>query len=98
MHIHRYRWGLRHSGQQPKFTSSNVPTKIGERMYSGHALDQMRAREIKPTVVENTIKKGVRNEENSTGTARYYDAKNNMSVVVDNATNKVITVYFGNVK
>ena len=36
----------------------NVPTTIGGRQYTGHALDQMQGRGITPSVVEDTLARG----------------------------------------
>ncbi len=38
---------------------TNSPAKIGDRDFTGHALDQMQGRGITPTVVNDTIKRGV---------------------------------------
>ena len=38
----------------------NVPTTIGGRQYTGHALDSMQSRGITPSVVEDTLARGVR--------------------------------------
>jgi RHS repeat-associated protein len=38
---------------------SNPPARIGDRDFTGHALDQMQARGVTPTVVNDTIKRGV---------------------------------------
>jgi len=38
----------------------NVPTNIGGRQYTGHALDSMQSRGITPSVVEDTLAGGVR--------------------------------------
>ena len=38
----------------------NVPTTIGGRQYTGHALDSMQSRGITPSVVEETLARGVR--------------------------------------
>jgi RHS repeat-associated protein len=38
----------------------NVPTTIGGRQYTGHALDQMQGRGLTPSVVEDTLARGVR--------------------------------------
>jgi hypothetical protein len=71
----------------------NSPEVIGGRTYTGHALDQMQNRGLVPSVVENTITHGQKSAGNLIGTTRYYDPVNNVSVVVDTATGRVITVY-----
>jgi Domain of unknown function (DUF4258) len=74
---------------------TNTPETIGGREYSGHALDRMQERGYLPSVVENTIRTGTASGGNSTGTTKYYDAVNNVSVIIDNATKRVVTVRGG---
>ena len=71
---------------------TNSPEVIGGREYSGHALDRMQERGYLPSVVENTIRTGTASGGNSTGTTKYYDAVNNVSVIIDSATKRVVTV------
>ena len=40
----------------------NIPTTIGGRSYTGHALDQMQGRGFVPSVVEDTVARGVRTQ------------------------------------
>ena len=87
--------GSRHSGQDPKYFTQNQPTSIGGRHYSGHALDRMRERGLKPSVVEETIRNGVVQPSEEIGKRLYYSAKNNVSVVTDAASGRVITARFG---
>jgi len=79
----------------PQAGRSNQPTTIAGRHYSGHALDQMRARGIPPSVVDNTIRTGIRSPGNTPGTFRYYDPTNDISVIT-NSRGGVITVRGGN--
>jgi hypothetical protein len=48
---------LRNAPYQP---AQNLPTTIGGRQYTGHALDQMRNRGLMPSVVEDAIANGAR--------------------------------------
>jgi RHS repeat-associated protein len=74
---------------------SNTPTTIAGRDYTGHALDSMQSRGIPPSVVENTIQQGVSSPGNIAGRTVYYDSGNNVSVVVDTGSGRVITVRAG---
>ncbi|MCU7936605.1 MAG: DUF4258 domain-containing protein, partial [Candidatus Thiodiazotropha sp. (ex Dulcina madagascariensis)] len=73
----------------------NKPTNIGGRDYSGHAVDRMQGRGIPPSVVENTIRNGHRTMGNQSGTYQYYDPINNVTVIVNAATGRVVTVRNG---
>ncbi len=73
----------------------NSPTTINDRNYSGHALDRMQDRGIFPSVVENTIQNGVRIEGKNGRTNLYYDANNNISVIVRKDNERVVTTSFG---
>lgn len=72
----------------------NSPTTIGGRQYSGHALDQMQNRGLMPSVVENTIRTGTTFPTRA-GTTGYFDAANNVRVITDTATGRVVTVIPG---
>ncbi|MGX2975820.1 VENN motif pre-toxin domain-containing protein, partial [Ursidibacter arcticus] len=82
---------------QPKNPSyqpvRNSATTINGRDYSGHALDRMQDRGIMPSVIENTIKNGVKSESYG-NTSIYVDSVNGVKVVV-NTEGKVITVTYG---
>lgn len=67
---------------------------INGRLFSGHALDQMQNRGIMPSVVENTIKKG-KPFPTGAGTIGYYEGENNIRVILDSRSGKIITVIFG---
>ena len=87
--------GHRRVGQKtPDFKISNQATKIENRNYSGHSLDEMRAQGIMPTVVESTIKNGLTFQGKGIGKFIKYDPINNISVVV-NSEGSVVTVSFG---
>jgi filamentous hemagglutinin len=82
-----------------RFYTRNTQELINSRAYSGHALDEMRTQGIMPSVVENAIR-------NSDGILSskvlnnliHYDSVNNISVVVDNATGRVVTTSIGRIK
>ena len=76
---------------------TNIASKIGDRLYSGHALDQMQGRGIYPSVVENTIRVSNPVYQASRGTSQYYDTVNDISVILNNKGN-VVTTFYGNGK
>jgi hypothetical protein len=78
----------------PYQTTRNVPEQINGREYSGHALDQMQNRGIMPSVVENTIGTGVRYS-TRVGTTGFYDSINNVRVIINSETGRVVTVIKG---
>ena len=59
------------------------------------SLDQMQNRGITPSVVENAIKTGNASPGNVAGRTIFRDSSNNISVVTDTATGRVITVRGG---
>ncbi|MBX9681577.1 MAG: SEC-C domain-containing protein [Gemmataceae bacterium] len=75
----------------------NAPTTINGRPYAGHAIDQMQARGIPPSVVENTIQHGGpgRPQLPTRGTTSFYDPVNNVTVITDTATGRVVTTFNG---
>jgi hypothetical protein len=74
----------------------NGDTLIGERPYSGHALDQMRNRGLTPSVVENAIKTGLRSPDPVVGRIRSFDPTNNLTVGTEGE--RVITVVPGRLR
>jgi RHS repeat-associated protein len=89
---------LGHSGYELKNITEaarNTATEIGDRLYSGHALDQMQNRGIMPSVVENTIKNGVQFAGNNPVTTGFSDAVNRVQVITNNISNAVVTVIRG---
>ena len=90
--------GSRHNQMnQPKNPSyqpvRNSPSKIGNRNYSGHALDRMQDRGIMPSVVENTIKQGQKIPSRN-GITKHYDSVNKVTVFTNNKGG-VVTVRHG---
>lgn len=82
---------LKNSPNQPL---RNTPTTIGQREYTGHALDQMQNRGVMPSVVENTIKTGSPFATRE-GTVGYHDAVNNIRAIVSTDTGRVVAVIRG---
>jgi filamentous hemagglutinin len=82
------------SGNPMNTKGSNLPTVIGERSYSAHAVDRMQGRGVPPSAVENTIKAGTLYPTKS-GTTGYYDPTNNLRVIVNSKTGDVVTVIPG---
>jgi len=72
----------------------NQATTIRGRQFTGHALDQMQNRGSMPLVVENTIRQGTTFPTRA-GTTGFYDAVNNVRVITDRASGRVVTVIPG---
>jgi len=72
----------------------NQATTISGRQYTGHAIDQMQNRGFMPSVVENTIKQGTTFPTRA-GTTGFYDSVNNVRVIIDSASGRVVTVIPG---
>ena len=75
-------------------STGQIAATINGIDYSAHALDQMQARGIVPSVVQNTIENGTTFTTRA-GTIGYYDAVNNVRVIVNSQTGKVVTVIPG---
>jgi RHS repeat-associated protein len=82
-------------GNMPANAVRNAPANIGGRNYTGHALDQMQNRGMTPSVVENAISTGATRAGNTAAEIRYFDSANNVSVVLDRASGRVVTVRYG---
>ena len=74
---------------------SNPAGEVDGRPYSGHAFDRMQGRGIPPSVVSNTLLTGQRSPGSTPGTAQYYDPVNNVTVVVNTTTGRIVTVHNG---
>jgi RHS repeat-associated protein len=85
------------SGNPLGSVQPNAPTTIAGRPYTGHALDQMQARGIPPSAVENTVQHGVpgRPQPVGGGTSSHFDPVNNITVITDTASGRVVTVFPG---
>jgi len=90
--VGRSGWELKYPKYQD--TTRHASTSIQNRLYSGHALDQMQNRGLLPSVVENTIKNG-QTFTTKTGTIGYYDSVNNARVIVNYKTGRVVTIIPG---
>ena len=73
-------------------TGSNTARTINGRYYTGHALDEMQAQGLTPSVVEETIAHGTMSPGNQPGTWKYSTGE--ASVVVNRGGN-VITTHLG---
>lgn len=69
---------------------TNKPTNIGDRDYSGHAVDRMQGRGVPPSVVEDAIRNGKSEPGNKPGTT-VHTGESGVRVVT-NQDGKVITV------
>lgn len=74
---------------------SNLPTTIRGQSYTGHAVDRMQGRGVVPSVVEETISKGVESPGKKPGTIDHYDFKNDVTVVTSKQSGAVVTVHYG---
>ena len=74
---------------------ANTPATINGIDYTGHALDSMQSRGIPPSAVENTIQQGVPAPGNTPFATTHYDPVNNLTVVTDTGSGRVITVHSG---
>jgi hypothetical protein len=85
-----------HRGSPLGAVHGNAPTTIGGRQFSGHAIDQMQARGIPPSVVRNTIQHGVPGRpQRVAGRTSHYDPVNNITVITETASGEVVTVFLG---
>jgi hypothetical protein len=69
-------------------------TKIQGTSYSSHAQQRMQERGIPPSAVKEAVRTG-RTTPGRDGTLQHYDAKNNITVITDAKTKKVITTRYG---
>lgn len=74
---------------------TNGPATIGGRTYTGHALDRMQQRGLVPSVVEDTIANGSATPGRVPGTTAHYSTENNVTIITDSASGRVITTYPG---
>jgi RHS repeat-associated protein len=73
----------------------NSRTVINNIEYSGHALDQMQNRGLTPTIVENALSVGNVSPGRYPGTMRVLDPFNNVTIIQDSITRRIITVIPG---
>lgn len=84
-----------HNGYQEEPPRIPQPMELPLRCPTSHALDQMQARGITPSVVENTVQNGARSAGNTAAEIVHYDTVNNVTVVTDASSGRVVTVYGG---
>lgn len=77
---------------------SNSPRSIGDRDYSGHAIDRIQGRGFILSVVENTIQSGQSMPGKIPGTTSHYDPVNDITVITDTDSGRVITISHGQIK
>ncbi len=75
--------------------SLNNPTTIDGINYSGHAIDKMQNTGILPSVVKNTLKKGIVRKGATAKSLQYFDKTNNISVIIDKKSGNIVTTFFG---
>jgi hypothetical protein len=75
--------------------STNPPATIEGTDFSGHALDQSQGRGIPPSAALDTINNGEKAEGKTEGTTSHYDATNNLTVITNSKTGRVVTVRKG---
>lgn len=75
----------------------NQPGTINGRDYSGHALDRVQQQGIMPSAVENATR-GPAIPGKVPGTTAYYDGANNITVITDSASGRVVTVDYGKIR
>ncbi|WP_405806208.1 DUF6531 domain-containing protein [Streptomyces sp. NBC_01187] len=76
-------------------TASNSPGTINGRDYSGHAFDRMQKQGIMPSVVEHAITPSNMVIGKRAGTTAYHDQLNNLTIITDSTTGRVITADYG---
>jgi len=74
---------------------TNAPRTINGLPYSGHALDRMQGQGIPASVVVNTLEVGDVGPGNRRNTVTYYDPVNDITVVQNYTTNRIVTVHYG---
>ncbi|MBC6480336.1 MAG: DUF4258 domain-containing protein [Hormoscilla sp. GM7CHS1pb] len=79
-------------------SETNTSQIIAGREYSGHALDRMQRRGLTPSVVENTIESGTSMSGKVTGTTAYHDSINNVTVIINTNSGRVVTVSYGKIR
>ena len=84
-------FGLKNAPYQPV---RNAAGEANGQPHSGRALEQMQNRGIMPSAVQNAIQTGPRFATRA-GTAGYYDAVNNVRVIANSLTGRVVTVIRG---
>jgi filamentous hemagglutinin len=73
----------------------NSRTTIGGVKFSGHAIDRLQGRGIPPSVVKDAIENGRSSPGRSFRTRVYYSQQNNVTVIRNWITRRVVTVRYG---
>jgi hypothetical protein len=81
--------------QAPPGPPRNLPGEFNGEPYSGHAFDALQNRGIPPSAADQAIQRGIQTPGNFPGTTQYYDPINNISVIRNDTTGNVITVFPG---
>lgn len=66
--------------------------KINGRVYTDHAITRMNERGFTPSVIENTIKNGIKSPGNKGGTFQHMDVVNKLKVITNN-TGDVVSIF-----
>ena len=74
------------------FPKVNAPGTVNGIDYSGHALDQMASDGIMPSVVQNAVDTAPGMIGKARGTTAFHDVVNNITVITNTSTGRVITV------
>ena len=85
--------GSRRSQMQPLEKYHNSPGQVDDVKFSAHALDRLMERGIPPSAVKEAILYGVQTPGNVAGRISHYDAKNNITVIMEQG--KVVTARYG---
>jgi hypothetical protein len=84
-------------GNPLRTNTLNSSGVVDGREYSGHAFDRMQQQGIMPSVVENATR-GPAIPGKVPGTTAYYDSANNITVITDTATGRVVTADYGKIR
>jgi hypothetical protein len=79
---------------EPQFLNKSQRTIIYGREYSAHAIERIQQRGLTPMAIENTIKEGVVGPGRTPNEVVYFDSTNNIKVVTESTSGRVITVMF----
>ncbi|MEM9556937.1 MAG: RHS repeat-associated core domain-containing protein [Acidobacteriota bacterium] len=79
-------------------TARNVATIIEGRQYSAHAVDRLQSQGIPPSVVEEVVRAGDETVGKIPGTTAFYDSANDITVITDTASGRIVTVDHGRIR
>jgi hypothetical protein len=86
------RWQLQEPGDA---APRNVPGRFNKVPYSAHAFDQMQNRGIPPNVADQAIRTGTISPGREPGTIYVYDSVNDVTIVRNSVTGRIITIKYG---